>query len=296
MLLSTAFIPYLIHYSIDEALTIIAESGFDAVDYSMTNKIEYCGKESETETFQNKLKDIRNRIEAKGLIVNQSHAPYPSAYEDPSKNEEAFNEIVRSMRNASTLGAKIIVVHPIVHYPEGQEGNMEALFERNVEFYSRLKPYCEEFNIKVGIENDWKWVRTLNGRVSVKAANSTPEMFCRYIDTMDSPYFVGCLDLGHALVVKYEAEEFIQKLGGERLQALHVHDVTPYYDSHLLPFHGGMVNWDRTIEALREIHYQGDFTYEAGNFIKPLPRELVPHASRYSGEMGKYLRGRIVNG
>lgn len=296
MLLSTAFVPYLIHYSIDEALTIIAESGFDAVDYSMTNKQEYCGKESETEAFQNKLKDIRSRIEANGLVVNQSHAPYPSAYGESYKNEEAFNEIVRSMRNAATLGAPIIVVHPIIYYPEGHEGDEEALFDRNIEFYSRLKPYCEEFNIKVGIENDWKWLRTLNGRVTVKAANSTPETFCRYIDTMDSPYFVGCLDLGHALVVKHQAEEFIRKLGGKRLQALHVHDVTPYYDSHLIPYYGGMVNWEESIKALREVGYQGDFTYEAGNFIKPVPKEMVPYASYYSGKMAEYLRGRIING
>ena len=293
MLLSTSFVPHLQHYDIDEALTMIADSGFDAIDYSMT-KEEYHCEETATEAFQNHLKDIRSRIEAKGLVVNQSHAPYPSAYEDSSRDQEAFDGIVRSMRNASTLGAKIIVVHPIFHFPDGQDGNQEALFERNIDFYNRLKPYCEEYNIKVAVENDWKWFRTLNGRTMVRAANSTPEIFCRYLDTLNSPWFVGCLDLGHALIVKTDAEEFIRKLGTERLQALHVHDVTPQYDSHLLPYHGGMVNWEGVIEALREINYQGDFTYEAGNFVKPLPKELVPHACRYSGAMGKYLRDRIT--
>ena len=46
-------------------------------------------------------------------------------------------------------------------------------------------------------------------------------------------------------------------------------------------------------KALGEIDYQGDFTYEANNFFKNKPLELIPATYRYACEVGRYLIGEI---
>jgi sugar phosphate isomerase/epimerase len=56
------------------------------------------------------------------------------------------------------------------------------------------------------------------------------------------------------------------------LHALHVHDNDYIDDRHTLPGLGRM-DWEEIMKALAEIDYDGDFTYEADNFLVNIPRE-----------------------
>ena len=47
---------------------------------------------------------------------------------------------------------------------------------------------------------------------------------------------------------------------------LHVHDTDFKYDKHTLPFME-KIDYHAVCKALAEIDYQGDFTYEADNFL-----------------------------
>lgn len=239
--------------------------------------------------------ELRKKAEDKGLVFNQAHAPFPSSVGKPERDEEIFGDIVRSMKNASLLGAKNIVVHPVQHLVYANDGVPEKLFELNVAFYNRLKPYCEEYGIRVAVENMWQ-DKVLAGRCDTRIGHSTcstPAEFIRYMDALgDSRCFTACLDLGHTMLVHEKPEEFIRALGHDRLGALHVHDTDGKSDLHTLPYYGGMGYWDRITDALRDIDYVGDLTYEAGNFLEPLPKELYGAASRFMAEMGAYLIGR----
>ena len=44
---------------------------------------------------------------------------------------------------------------------------------------------------------------------------------------------------------------------------------------------------------LAQIRYEGNFTFEADNFLIKMPRELMPEASRLMAQTGRYLIGRI---
>lgn len=93
------------------------------------------------------------------MVFNQAHAPYPSSAADHVKTEEIFGNIVRSMKYASHLGIGVIVVHPCQHLPYAEEGNPESLCEMNMDFYNRLKPYCEEYQIQIAVENMWQHLK-----------------------------------------------------------------------------------------------------------------------------------------
>ena len=290
MLLSTSIATYLHQFSPEETVDILAEAGFTALDFGFFNP-RYYAKELDGHFFT----ELRKKAEDKGLVFNQAHAPFPSSVGKPERDEEIFGDIVRSMKNASLLGVKNIVVHPVQHLVYANDGVPEKLFELNVAFYNRLKPYCEEYGIRVAVENMWQDKRLI-GRCDSCIGHSTcstPEEFIRYMDALgDSRCFTACLDLGHTMLVHEKPEEFIRALGHDRLGALHVHDTDGKSDLHTLPYYGGMGYWDRITDALRDIDYVGDLTYEAGNFLEPLPKELYGAASRFMAEMGAYLIGR----
>ena len=53
---------------------------------------------------------------------------------------------------------------------------------------------------------------------------------------------------------------------GSRIQALHIHDNDRLNDNHEIPFSMN-VDFAAIVKALKEIHYSGYFTLEAGSFI-----------------------------
>lgn len=260
-----------------------SDAGFDALDFSFMDEPGFYNEDSDINFF----KDLKLKAQSFGLVFNQAHAPYPSSTADTEQTEQIFNNITRSMRNAAALGVKNIVVHPCQHLD--YVDNKEQLFEINMNFYHKLIPYCEEYGIKVAIENMWK---KYGSNKIFHSTCSTPQEFIRYFDELCNPCFTCCLDIGHAVLVCEEPGDFIRKLGNKRLGALHVHDVNGINDSHHLPYLG-IVRWDDVTKALKEIDYKGDFTFETDGFIAPLPKELMPSAMKLLSDTGRYLIEKI---
>ena len=289
MLLCTNTESYVKHFSCEETIELLSSAGFDAIDFSFFCSEQFYGSETDGSAFKEYFLRLKDLAEEKGICFCQAHAPFHSSFTDAKKTEERFEDIVRSMRNASYLGIPVIVVHPVQHLPYCEDGVPEQLFEMNMEFYNRLKPYCEEYNIKVAVENMWQMP------VGLKIDHSTcsrPEEFIRYVDALDERWFVACLDIGHTALVSEDAAGFIRKLGGKRLKALHVHDVDGIYDLHTLPYLG-IIHWDKVTAALKEIGYEGDFTFEINSFMNRFPKELLLSASRLAADTGRHLIQKI---
>ena len=271
-------------FGIYNAVDILSEAGYDAIDFSQFNEEIYAstyGKEYYTE--------IRKYAEDKGLFFNQSHAPFSSSFTDEEKTAKRFDEIVNAMKRASYLGIKNIIVHPCQHLKYDVEGNPEKLFEYNMEFYKKLIPYCEEFDIRVALENMWQYTGMIN-----HSTCSRPEEFVRYIDELNNDSFVACLDIGHAALVREDIGDFIKALGNKRLQCLHVHDVDGTNDSHTLPYFGS-INWEKVMKALGEIDYKGELTFEADSFMDNKPDILLPDCAKLMAKTGKHLVSQFEN-
>ena len=283
---------YLEYFDEKQSVDIMAEAGFDAIDFGFFNE-KFYNKETDGEEFKEKFLELKRYAESKGVLFNQAHAPFPTSTMDEEETEAIFRNVVRSMRNASYLGIDIIVVHPKHHLRYKEEGNPEKLFEENIKFFKRLEPYCEKYNIRVALENLWQGYSFHAGWRVVNSVCSKPDEFVAYLDALNSPWFVACLDIGHSMIVHQDPAEFIKKLGKKYLKALHVHDVEGNDDSHTIPYLGGMGDWDKIANALNAVGYEGDFTMEAVNFLKPLPVELYPIASKMIAETGRYVANKI---
>ena len=75
---------------------------------------------------------------------------------------------------------------------------------------------------------------------------------------------------------------------GERLKATHVSDNIGIENDHILPFYG-YTDWEEIMRVLKDIGYQGDFTYEIHRYTTQLPEALIIPALKYSIEVGNYL-------
>lgn len=264
-------------FSYDRIWDMMAEVGFDAIDLTLTNIMS----ESHPLAGNNHVKKaekLRESAQSRGLVFNQAHAPFPIYREgDEEYNRLVYAALIRSMEIASIVGAQQIVVHPS-RVPENP-------MRFNMDFYRGLIPYCERFGIRVAIENLYGYGE--NGTL-VMGVCSTSQELCTYIDTLDSPWFAVCLDIGHSGLTGQSAAEMIHTLTATRLKALHVHDNDLIKDLHTLPF-TGKLDWEGTTSALRDIGYSGDLTLEANLFLNRFPDELILPAMRLMAETGRYL-------
>lgn len=250
----------------EKAVEYIAKAGFDAWDFSMFAMCKYDWKNGcilendhvlasgDYITFAKRLRKIG---EDNGIVCNQSHAPYPTY----CKEIRGFYK--RAIECSAEAGAEICIIHPD-NYKSAEE---------NAEIYLELLPFAKECNVKLATENMWCWDDTKGH--SCFAACATPESFVEHIDIINDPYFVACLDIGHAEMKGSDttAPEMIRKLA-HRLKALHIHDNDKLHDSHQIPFSMD-IDFVSVAEALKEINYTGYLTLEADMYLEKYTSENV---------------------
>lgn len=274
-------------FGMEKAVDLLSEAGFDGLDFTAYHTSEFYTDVHSKAYYE----EIRKRAEARGVPFEQAHAPYHGSYHgDDPRTEQQILEIVCSMKNASYLGIKNVVVHPIQHYRYRLPGMPERLFEENIVFYRRLLSYAEEYGIRVCVENMCQGDMDI---LNVPSVCARPAEMIRYFDEINHPLFGCCLDIGHATLVREDTAAFIRALGKKRLTCLHVHDVDAAHDRHLPPYFGGAVNWDRVLSALAEIDYEGSFTYEADYFFGQKPPALATAAARLIAAIGHTLTRRF---
>ena len=277
-------------FGLENAAKRAKAAGFDSMDYPLNCMVNF-DDVLNGDDYIAECERIKAIADEAGLPIRQTHAPWNWKYaqwDDPETYKtKILPAIKRSVEVSARLGAKVTVVHPI-HF-KVYRGNEEFMFNWNMEFYRELIPICEEFDIKVAVENMY-WG---DGRRPCYVFDTCgrSEEFIRYVDTLNSKYIVACVDVGHTalpLDADEEAYDMIRALGS-RVQSLHIHDNDYRRDSHVLPYFG-LLNWAEITKALGEIDYQGDFTYEAGGFItSTMDEEILPVAFKYMADIGKHL-------
>ena len=269
-------------FSAKEAVKYIADAGFDYADFTFS---AFKDKEAWNRGHFEELKAYADSL---NISFNQAHAPFPSSVGDEEKDAKIFESIVSAMEFASILGVKHIIVHPKQHLI--YKGNEETLKKMNYDFYRSLIPYCEKYQIKVAIENMWQRDKLRN--YIGKSTCADPAEHIEYIDMLDSPWFLACLDVGHTALTGDNVQDVIRILGHERLKTLHIHDVDYIHDNHTLP---GIqkLDFSKILEALKDIDYDGDFTLEADCFLAGFEKEFIPTAARFMADRARFLANRF---
>ena len=267
-----------------EAIALVKEAGFSAFDMSLFAMGRKTDDYYTDENYIERATKLRQYIDDLGIVCNQAHAPFSTENFDGDTNSWFYKRIVTSIEVAAILGAKIIVVHPVhnLNYAE----HAAELFDINVEFYKSLIPYAQKFGIKIATENMWQ--KNNGARVPSDSVCSRAWEFCKLIDTVNSPWIVGCLDIGHVSLMGTDIPTFIKELGKERLCALHIHDTNLVEDLHTIPYLH-KINYGDVLDALSEIEYSGDITFEANAIYRNFPKELHLSVARLMCDIGNHF-------
>lgn len=243
----------------EDSVRYIHEAGFRYIDYSF-------GKDyaNGTGAFAADWRERMLRLQklAKELQVKfvQAHAPMGKPIVQGPDYEPFIEVNKRCIECCALLGIDRLVVHSGYEYGLTRE----ECFARNKEFYMRLLPYAQKKGVYILTENFNKmhteggyWI---DNAIDLRAL----------LDYVDHPYFHAVWDAGHANMQEMPQDEALRMVG-EHVYALHIQDNMGDHDSHMFPYLGTM-NLDAVMNGLKDIGYQGYFTFEAGGFFAPVQK------------------------
>ena len=256
----------------DEALRMIKEAGFDGVDYSFHGEK---GKALDFGDHIGMAKKTKALLDKYGLSCSQGHAPFELSFGDElNETNENYLNIVKTLEFASIIGCENVVVHAI-KVPAGED-----FLTLNLKYYKSLIPYAEKFGVKIAVEN------LLNSIFWM------PEKLNKFIEMLNSPVFVSCIDVGHSAIVGLPAENFISGMNKNLIACVHLHDTDNKKDRHWIPFQGEH-NWDNILKALADYGFAGDMNLEVIHSFDALPSELYSAMLEYIAKVGRYMIERF---
>ena len=268
-------------YGDKKAIEMLKEAGFEALDYS------FYGTDDNPEILGDgyfaHARQVRQWLDEAGMVCNQAHAAMGMPDNLPFDiSEPKYLRVVRCIEAAAILGADQIIVHGV---GDVMAHDTQYIVQRNLAYYKSLIPYCENFGIRVAVEN---LLRIDTRRKYFREFIGSAQALSSLVTEISSPRIVGCIDIGHAALTSKEPEDFIREMTPGVLRALHVHDNDYLDDRHMLPFTQEL-NWQAIMKALKETGYQGDLTFELSSYMSRMPDGLMPEALKFAHSVGRYL-------
>ena len=269
---------------IKEILKNLKEAGFDTYDFTMEGFHDVYDIFIDKDDYLDRAKDLRQYADSLGMTCNQTHSFFPAIrfnYTEEQK-EKGIEYVCRCLEISAILGSNYCVVHPVNDYSD----------EENNEFVQRLLPTAHRVKVKICLENMWNW--NAGEPHACAASCSHHDTFVHLLDLCNDEYVVACLDIGHAHMegLGTDGVKMIKALG-PRLHCLHIHDNNCLHDQHNLPFTHN-IPFEDVINALADIDYCGDITFECDFYIKAFPQELYIPAMRLMHSIGVYMRDELI--
>lgn len=242
--------------------------GFDCCDFFMadTEAAPYTLGEKE---FFAWLAAEKRRADEAGIEIWQAHGPWrwPPRDETAADRAERAEKMQLSIRAAALLGARYLVVHPMMPYgvkdlPEGHE---KAERDCTLEILAKLLPTARREGVTICLEN-----MPFRDGYSL----SSPAEIAGLVREVNDPALAMCLDTGHANVrADWQSPAEAMRAYPKEIKVLHVHDNHGRHDEHLLPFFG-TIDWADFSAALGETGFDGVFSLECAPNNR-LPEDIL---------------------
>ena len=100
MKLSTQTDAFSLHFGEKNAIRMLIQSGYDALDCSCFDMLGDDSPKMQP-SYRTYAKHLRRIAEDGGVYFNQAHAPFPSSRSDEAFTKDVFRRIVRAMEFAA---------------------------------------------------------------------------------------------------------------------------------------------------------------------------------------------------
>jgi len=264
--------------SVEECLKKCYDAGFRVMDFNFCDQCRPGMPIAQDNWYEYicKIKELADEI---GIEFSQTH---PHIY-DPNDpfvtNHEWEAELVRrSMICSGILGTKWAVMHPLHIMKDGY--SRSDYIKMNIDYFAPILETAKKYGYGLAFENMCQF-----GPDYVFGCNG--EDLVELVDTFNDKAVGVCWDFGHGHISVRNQRVELLKIG-KRLKATHVADNHKYFDEHLAPFYG-TIDWPLMMRTLKEIEYEGDFTYEIQEFAIPLPYKVRESMLKHIVDIGNYL-------
>ena len=247
------------HYTetVPSMVKLFKDTKFKYINLEQTGSMPHFFTETEEDT-KRFAEECGEAAAKAGVSYVVSHAPclhfaHPLALTDRENADyrREIRAILRSIEVCHILGIPRTVVHACTH----ESFTEEEFIRYNKMFYGDLLPFAEKRGVMLMTEN-WDNDGT---------HFSTGRQLRALIDEIGHPLLAACWDTAHGNIAKSAREigqyENIVALG-ERLKGMHISDNFGDVHHHSWPF-AGIINFDQVMQGLRDVSYDGCFTFEA---------------------------------
>ena len=238
---------------IDGAIREAARIGYDCIELTFNEE----GPVS-LESTEEELLGYRQTAQEAGIEIPSLSCGlywlYSFTADDPAVRAKAMHIARAQIDAARVLGADTALMLPGAVYapfnPDFQVVPYDIAYDRALEAMRELAVYAAEKQITIGLENVWSGFLL------------SPLEMRSFIDQVGSDYVRVYMDVGNILYIGYP-EQWIRILG-KRIARVHVKDFKKSVGTlngfcELLE---GDVAFDKVMQSLREIGYNGPLTAE----------------------------------
>jgi len=285
---------------IDEAFACMHEAGAEQIDFGFSKWISasqiYSGEHSlmdePLEVMYQELEPYIAASKKYGVAIGQTHAPFPCWMPGYDILERMTEITKKAIALTAYLGCRYCVVHPLHPSKAADRLSPKDEWELNKKYYTDLIPTLKKYKVICCTENMFH--ANADG-VRMASACSEFDVAARWVDELNEiageELFGFCFDTGHVNITRGNMHHALVTMG-KRIKVLHVHDNVGVTDQHLSPFMGN-INREDFINGMREIGYEGDFSFETFRVLKVFPHALAKTCIKLIADTGKYLIGRI---
>ncbi|MBQ7696814.1 MAG: sugar phosphate isomerase/epimerase [Lentisphaeria bacterium] len=198
-------------------------------------------------------KEFKAMLAETGKKVISFHVPF-SGIDDLSNPDETTRTWAVSRFRAHgpvirEFGCKFIVLHPSPEIRTNVKAERDERIDCLKKSLREVEGELRELNVQLALE--------FLPRLCI--GNKLADMD-QILEGMNPEIFGVCFDVNHIMNQYPLIPEITRKLG-KRLFTTHISDYNGIDECHWLPGMG-VIDWQRFVEALRDIDYRGPFNYE----------------------------------
>lgn len=272
---------YISKYGMHDGAKRMLLHGYKCLDFQKFEKTDTEFFMLSEHEFEKQIIRERNMYEAEGIEIYQAHGPWRYPPQDGTEllRQERFDAMSKAIRGCAYLGAKTMVIHPIMPLGANCLEDSDEVKRINLEFMSSLCEVAKEYGIVISFENMPFRLFPINSVCEITD----------FAKKVNSANFKVCLDTGHAIVCGESLAEAVRYIGKDMLYSLHIHDNYGKRDEHNPP-PNGVGDWSMFKTALNEIGFDGVFSFETDiSCLKDLREEDIDAKEIALADWGKQM-------